>query len=80
MDYKRKIVHQCLGKDVKKTKKNPKCERINEDTGTCSAYPNPDNWWNHWGYCPLATHIRKEKSHSDVKKRVGQQKQRKRLR
>jgi hypothetical protein len=43
--------------------------------GECKAYPNPANWWR-LGGCPLATHLRKVVE-DNTKKRVGQQKQKK---
>ena len=43
----------------------------------CTAYVSPDYWWNR-GRCPLATHFRSADGHMEDKKRVGQQKQKKR--
>jgi len=42
----------------------------------CKAYVSPKYWWAR-GRCPLATHFRSAEMEADNKKRVGQQKQKK---
>ena len=52
----------------KKTVLNKNCR--------CVAYINPASWWRR-GRCPLASHFRPDLKEVASKKRVGQQKQRK---
>jgi hypothetical protein len=58
------------------------CKRINHNND-CSSYIKPTIWWQedhkYKKYCPLATHYTTEGEKLE-KKRVGQQKQRKKLR
>ena len=49
------------------------CSRVNGDV--CSVYSNPTNMWR-IRTCLMATHIKRELKKDD-KKRVGQQKQKK---
>lgn len=64
----------------KKTKVIDKCEgcaRINERTNFCTTYVNPEKKWR-LGNCPLATHVVVRVEENQEKRRVGQQKQKKR--
>lgn len=58
------------------------CNRINE-VGDCSVYIKPNIWWQennkYKKYCPLATHYDSSGDYIPEKKRVGQQKQKKKL-
>jgi len=53
------------------------CTRISDNL--CEAYMNPEGKWK-MGHCPLATHITLEIEEHKGKKRVGQQKQKRRRR
>lgn len=51
------------------------CENI--DNGFCTKYPVPATFWR-MGGCPMATHVNFDKDlEGSEKKRVGQQKQKK---
>ena len=55
------------------------CKKVAADQ-TCITYINPSMWWDKRGGCPVATHTGKKISFEDEKKRVGQQKQKKKTR
>ena len=59
-----------------------KCKRIDEN-GNCTVYIKPDMWWQedhkYKEYCPLATHLEFEGDELNKKVRVGQQKQKKKM-
>jgi hypothetical protein len=52
------------------------CDKVTKDE-TCEAYINPSIWWREGWNCPLATHVKKSITEEEVRKRVGQQKQKK---
>lgn len=54
------IIEKCKG-----------CDRI--DGNICRSYYNPEPWWR-IGTCPLASHVRIDEKKVNDKKRVGQQK------
>jgi len=62
---------------IDKCKEGDGCERI--ENGYCKAYIFPALKWKH-DNCPLATHIKSqaEIKKEEMKRRVGQQKQKKR--
>ena len=65
MDKKEVIIEQC---------RSAMCNRIEMPDCTCSVYAEPKSRWR-IGRCPMAPYLTKSKQ---SKKRVGQQKQRKR--
>jgi len=67
----RKLVEQCFGKDG-----SPDCTRIEGEY--CKAYINPESKWRNQKECPLASHLVKETKSAAQKRRIGQQKQRRR--
>lgn len=66
------IVEKCFGCNRTKTEEFEGSEVI-----VCSVYPNPANMWRIRD-CLMATHIKREAKKED-KKRVGQQKQKKKI-
>jgi hypothetical protein len=54
------------------------CKKVSVDQ-FCIVYIKPSIWWDKRGGCPLATHAG-VKLITDEKKRVGQQKQKKKTR
>ncbi|MDL2226032.1 PxxKW family cysteine-rich protein [Deltaproteobacteria bacterium OttesenSCG-928-M10] len=65
---RRPVVEQCDG-----------CDRVLSENGgkLCSAFAFPDTKWR-LGPCSMATHVKTEAASAAEKKRVGQQKQKKR--
>lgn len=55
------------------------CDRIGyyEEVGYCPAYADPSVWWRR-GACPLGSHVENGQKEVIGKKRVGQQKSKKR--
>ena len=47
-----------------------------ESRSLCKVYRNPSYWWERKG-CPVATHAKREVAEDTSKKRLGQQKQKK---
>lgn len=67
-----------MGNLHEKCKEGKGCEHMDKATDNCLAYINPSYWWDgSVGHCPLATHISVIVEERQVKRRVGQQKQRK---
>lgn len=78
---KKPINKKCWIGDCKphETPTEDKCDRIVKEKGNfyCSTFYNPDAKWRN-GNCNMASHIKKEEDKQSGKKRVGQQKQKKR--
>lgn len=56
---------------------SPGCKRVKD--GRCTTYLRPDYWWSDGRTCPLASHVEHETAKVEQgKKRIGQQKQKRR--
>lgn len=68
------VIDRCEGTDGSEETGGRRCEKI--DNGYCASYYNPTAKWSGGKCCPMATHYETEKMKKQ-RKRVGQQKQRK---
>ena len=65
---KEKVHDKCIG-----------CKKVDSDQ-FCMVYIKPSIWWDKRGGCPVATHASKAIEAAAEKKRIGQQKQKKKTR
>ncbi len=61
---------------IDRCKEGQGCAKI--ENGYCRAYIRPESKWRLSKVCPAATHIKSEAEKLREKRRIGQQKQRKR--